>query len=551
MDAWAALIEVLILLTAALVLGTVAEQFRQHAIVGYLVAGALVGPHGLSMVEEHASLHIIAELGVAMLLFTIGLEFSFGRLMRMGRAVWIGGAAQVVLTMAVAAVVGGLFGLSAAAAVAVGAMVTMSSTACVLRMLTDRAEIDSEHGRATVGVLLIQDLAVVPLMLLVGALGGQGGVGEAVWEVSKTLVLGAGMVGVMLVMLNYVTPYLLNLRTWTKNRELPILLAVVTAMGASVGAARVGISPAMGAFIAGLLLAGSPFAVQVRSDVSSVKTLLVTLFFASIGMLGDFQWAAGHAVLVIGVVVLVVGGKTAVTWGVLRMTGLSRGMALAGGLTLAQVGEFSFVLAGAAMAGGVIAEEEYRLLIAVTILTLMLTPYLVRLGPRAAGWVASRSPEKPDLLKQVAPMEARDRIVIVGFGPAGQRVAEALIGEYRARITVVDTNPRNIDHARSYGLAVQIGDATRQDVLEHLGLGNVKVVVIALPDATACRQIIHLCRQINANVTVVARARYHVFRWELMLAGAQVVVDEEDQVGVTLAGEAKQMLGAADAKAND
>ncbi|MFA7238288.1 MAG: cation:proton antiporter, partial [Phycisphaeraceae bacterium] len=458
MDAWAALIEVLILLTAALVLGTVAEQFRQHAIVGYLVAGAMVGPHGLNLVEEHASLHIIAELGVAMLLFTIGLEFSFGRLMRMGRAVWIGGAAQVVLTMAVAAAAGGLFGLSAAAAVAVGAMVTMSSTACVLRMLTDRAEIDSEHGRATVGVLLIQDLAVVPLMLLVSTLGGQGGVGAALWEVSKTLVLGAGMVGVMLVMLNYVTPYLLNLRTWTKNRELPILLAVVTAMGASVGAAWVGISPAMGAFIAGLLLAGSPFAVQVRSDVSSVKTLLVTLFFASIGMLGDFQWAADHAVLVIGVVLLVVGGKTAVTWGVLRMTGLSRGMALAGGLGLAQVGEFSFVLAGAAMAGGVIAGEEYRLLIAVTILTLMVTPYLVRLGPRAARWVAggTRGDARrlaPPRLEAEGAMQA-DRIVIVGFGPAGQRVAEALIGEYRSRITVVDTNPRNVDHARSYGLAV-------------------------------------------------------------------------------------------------
>ncbi|MFA7238441.1 MAG: NAD(P)-binding protein, partial [Phycisphaeraceae bacterium] len=215
------------------------------------------------------------------------------------------------------------------------------------------------------------------------------------------------------------------------------------------------------------------------------------------------------------------------------------------------------VLAGAAMAGGVIAGEEYRLLIAVTILTLMVTPYLVRLGPRAARWVASRSRTGGGAGGGDAPARSAgddtqaDRIVIVGFGPAGQRVAEALIGEYRSRITVVDTNPRNVDHARSYGLAVQIGDATRQDVLEHLGLGNVKVVVIALPDAGACRQIIHLCRQINANVTVVARARYHVFRWELMLAGAQVVVDEEDQVGVTLAGEAKQMLGAANGKAND
>ncbi len=549
MEAWHTLTEIVILLVAALVFGLIAERLRQHAIVGYLVAGALVGPNALQLVQEPEDVWQIAELGVALLLFSIGLEFSLPRLRRMGRVALLGGTLQVVLTTLIFAVGAAALGLSVSAAVAIGMMIALSSTACVLRLLADRAEIDTIHGRGAVGILLMQDIAVVPAVLMISILagGGEGGLLAAAQSVGLAVVYMAAMVVGFYLLFNVLMPRVMVLKQLVRNRELPVLLAIVMALGATAIAHALGLSPALGAFAAGLLLAGSPFATQIRSDVGPLKTVLVTLFFAAIGMLFNPGWAAGHWHWVLGAFAAVLVGKTLITGLVMRVLRMPHGMALASALCLAQIGEFSFVLADLAYGGDLISTDVFKLIVAVTMLTLLVTPYMVRAAPVAARWVErrrlrrGRQPATADVAQaDDSLMPCSDHIVIVGFGPAGQRIVTELMPHHREKLLILDINPRNLQLAESYGVAAQHGDATSPDVLEHIHLERARALAVTLPDITAVRQIIHLARQCNANLPIIARARYHVFLYELILAGAEAVVDEEDHLGERMAAEVLQ-----------
>lgn len=554
---WHVLVDVLILLTAALALGTLAEWLRQSAILGYLVAGTLVGPNMFGWVTSGHNVKLIAELGVALLLFTIGLEFSFDRLKRIGPVALIGGSLQVIVTMAVAGCVANVCGLDYRGAVAVGAMLALSSTACVLRLLTDRAAVDSMYGRHCLGILLLQDVAVIPLVLLVASLAGGGSWRDSMITLARTVALGGLLIGVFLILFKMVVPRLFNMRQWTQNRELPILLAMVMAIGSAVASHQASISPAIGAFVAGVLLGESPFAIQIRADVGSIRTVFVTLFFATVGMFGEPVWVAHHAGLVMAVVTAIVVGKTVIIIGIVRLLGVTTSLAVATGLCLAQVGEFSFVLAETAR-GQLISEDVFRLMVSATILTLFLTPFLVIAAPHLANWLTDAgSRARPlhaaprSVHKRTAPNKA-DRndganqpvhdAFIIGFGPAGQQAAQALLDNHADRMVVIELNPRNTAIAKRYGVTSQVGDATHRDVLEHANIRQARVIIVTVPDPKASRAIIHHCKYLAPNAIIIARARYHVVRWDLQLAGAIEVIDEEEQIGVNLASRAKQYL---------
>ncbi|MBN2559799.1 MAG: cation:proton antiporter [Phycisphaerae bacterium] len=568
MDLWTALLDVLILLFAALALGALCERLGQSAILGYLLAGTLLGPNAYDMMTNHRAVTAIAELGVALLLFTIGLEFSWRRLRRIGPIAIGGGTLQVLLTGAVAGGACLMLGLGGSASVAVGAMIALSSTACVLRVLVSRAEIDSVHGRNALGILLLQDISLIPLVLIVTALGGEGTTAQIAREMGRAIGGAAILVAVFYVLFKYLVPLILSIEATARNRELTILLAIVMAVGSAWAAHRVGFSPALGAFVAGMLLASSPFATQVRADVVSLRTLFVTLFFSSIGMLADPVWAVEHWATVLALVGAIVIGKAVLAGGVTYLFRASLGHAVATGVCLAQVGEFSVVLTEVARHRGLIDGDLFKLIISATIITLFLTPYLVAVAPRlarAAGRLSARGPrELPprggawhrrlggvDTAETAAPDSSRpdaemtDHIVIVGFGPAGQRVAETLMRRHKPRIVVLEQNPKTATIARTYELQTFIGDATRTETLEELRVGAAKAVAVTVPDPTTARHVIEGIRSLSPQTPIIARSRYHIHRWQLTLAGAQVVIDEEDHVGARIALEVRRVLRAA------
>jgi len=546
MEAWSGLLDILILLGAALALGTLAQGLKQNSLVGYLIAGMLVGPNVLGWVGTPEDVAFIAELGVTLLLFSIGLEFSLKRLVRLGPITYLGGTAQVVLTIIVGFAVSYAFGMDWRPAFALGMMISLSSTACVIQLLVKNVQLESIYGRNSLGILLLQDAALVPLVLAILALSGESSPAQSFLLLGRTVVLGLGMFAVFFFLFNYLVPKLLNLRSWSGNRELPILLAIVMALGSAWAAHEVGLSPSFGAFLAGLLLAESPFATQIRADISPLRTLLVTLFFAAIGMLVNPQWVFQNPVPVLSMFLLVMIAKTAIIYGIVRLLGFSSGIALATGVCLCQIGEFSFVLAKIANFAGIIDNNLFRLTVSVTVLTLLVTPYLVTVAPALASRVESLRPlfgtrrrKPPPIIQTIGtePVSILRPILIIGFGPAGQRVAEVLLPHCEKQIMVLDINPGNAQYAEGLGLRFHIGDARQADVLEHIRVRQAEAVVIALPDPDAVRHIIHLCKSLAPEVRIFVRSRYHIFKWELFMAGAETVVDEEAQVGQRLAEE--------------
>jgi CPA2 family monovalent cation:H+ antiporter-2 len=420
MGLWAALLDLLILLAAAIALGGLCERFKQSPLFGYLLAGTLLGPNALNLLPSHEAVAAIAELGVALLLFTIGLEFSWRRLRSIGPVALGGGTLQVVLTGLITVGICLSLGLDSRTSVVFGAAMALSSTAAVLRLLETRAEIDSLHGRYAVGILLLQDIAVVPLVLVVAFLGTEGSIAAVGWGIARTLGFAAILVGTLHLLLSYVLPALLGARVAERYADFPILLAVVTAVGATWLSHELGLSPALGAFVAGMLLAESPFATRIRADIIPFRTLFVTLFFCSIGMLANPGWVADHWVLLAVVTVGIVLGKSAVTTGVVRMFGKPIGPSLATGIVLAQVGEFSLVIAVLARQGSLIEIAQFDLIVAAMMATLFLTPVLMMLGPRLAritgGAVVPGGGVRESDTGNAEAASLSDHIVIVGFG---------------------------------------------------------------------------------------------------------------------------------------
>ncbi len=546
MDLWAGLFDILILLGTALVFGVVCERLRQSPILGYLAAGTLLGPNALEAISSAKEVSSLAELGVALLLFTIGLEFSWSRLKSLGGAALGGGAAQVGITLGVAAGIAAIFGLGWQTSVALGAIVALSSTACVLRVLISRAELESVHGRHALGILLMQDIALVPLVLLVTAIGGSGSLGQMGLDIFKTLAWAGVLIFVMYILFNRVMPRVMDLPSLQRNRDFPILLTSVTGLGSAWGAHQFGLSPALGAFVAGMLLAESPFATQIRADIASLRTLLVTLFFSAIGMLGDPVWFVQNLPLVLAAVATIIVGKAILIWIILHRFGLSHTNALATGICLGQAGEFSFVLAEVGR-GTVISEGLFALVISATITTLFLSPYLVALAPRISLACVNTLSKMglitaPTSQAEKAQEAHEDHYIIIGFGPAGEAVAQKVQGLSKC-VAVIDLNPNSKSRANQLGFIGHIGDAMHADVLEHAGISTAKAVVVTIPDPAAARSIVALIRSIAPEVHIIARARYHRFLAELQQGGAHEVVDEERLVGMRLAAQLRRRMG--------
>ena len=544
MDVWKVLLDIVLLLAGALLLGAVCSRFGQSPLVGYLLAGMLLGgPGSVQLVKEGREIDAVAELGVSLLLFSLGLEFSWARLMELGQRRLISGAVQVAATAVIGALLAVIVGVGVKEAIAVGMMIALSSTACVVRVLLDERELDSVHGRSSLAILLVQDVAVVPLALLMTLLAEGGAPGEVVLRLGRIILLAGALVAGLYLLLNTLAVRALRTLTLEQNRELTVLLAVVTGLGAAWAAHAAGLSPALGAFLAGMFLGGSPFATQIRADVASLRVVLLTLFFGAAGMVADPGWMFLHAHWVLLATAALIALKSGVIWVILRRAGQSHVNALATGLCLAQIGEFAFVLGSIGRSAGVVSPGVYQLVVSTTITTLILTAYQAPAAPAMARWFIQRLRwQTDDAFVEQAPAHALPpAIVIIGFGPAGRHVADAL-RDCGLPVVVIDLNPQAKTDAEACGFHGRIGDATQLEVLEHAQLASARLVVITIPARSAALTALAHVRNLAPAAHVIVRSRYDLHLADFQQAGAHQVVGDEQEVGHGLAALVREKL---------
>lgn len=522
--------QLVMLLGAAFVLGALAQRLRQSPIIGYLLAGTIVGP----LLFNPDAINQTAELGVSLLLFSIGLEFSFSRLRSMGRMAFGAGTVQVIGTLLLVALILAAW-LGHLRALAIGAIVTLSSTAVVMRVLVDRAEIDSVRGRSCLSILLLQDIAIVPLVIMVSLLAPTGGDISIALHVLKIIAAAIGLALVLYLLLYWGAPALLSAEGIFANRELSVLLAITVGIGASWAAHSLGISPALGAFVAGMLLAESQFATQIQADIGSLRIIMVTLFFASVGMLAKPLFFMTHIHWILLAAILIFLFKALIIYGTTRLFGLDHLHAAATAISLGQIGEFSFVLAASANQGALFSSSTFDLIISTVIILMFAAPYMVTYAfPIAERLRRASSGADPARVPSEQPL--RNRALVIGFGPAGRQVVEHL-KDHQVEPIIIDVNPRNQAEAKRMGLKHHLGDASNEEVLAHAGLPEVCLAVITIPDTQTSIRVVSTLRRLRPLLPIAVRCRYNRHFKALERAGAQIVVDEETQIGHMLAHE--------------
>lgn len=534
--------ELMVVLAVSLVVVYAFQLVRLPTIVGFLLSGMLVGPGGLGLAHKKESIEILAEIGVALLLFTVGLEFSLRDLLRMRLMVFGGGAGQLLLTIAAAALLLAVpAALAPGPAVFMGALLALSSTAIVLRILGERAESGTLHGRSMLAILIFQDLAVVPLILLVPMLSGELRGWQAVaWPLGKAVLVVVGM----LLVATWAVPWLLRRIVRVRSRELFTLATLAIALGAAYLTSLAELSLALGAFMAGMVVSESEYAHQMLSEIAPMRDAFNTLFFVSIGMLMTPAVVVQEPLLVVGLVLGSILLKAGVAALVALACGLGLRVALLVGLGLAQVGEFSFVLAQEGLRHQLLGEREHKLFLVVSVLTMVLTPALIPLG----HWLAERLVKLaarqggPRLPGFALPAEGhgpklplRDHVVVVGYGINGRNVTRVLT-ELSVPFAVIELNVQTVERERQRGVPIVYGDATRRLVLEHVHVEQARAVVVSAGDAAACRQVVSVVRALAPQAALLVRAHLMAEVEPLYALGATEVVAEELETSLELAG---------------
>jgi CPA2 family monovalent cation:H+ antiporter-2 len=542
MDTWNALARLVALLGVAAGLGVVLRRLGQNAVVGYLLAGVLLGPTGIGLIGRAQELREMSELGVALLMFAIGLEFSLARLRQIGKVAIFGGLAQISLTLLAAAAILRFAGIGVNESFVLAAAIAMSSTAVVMRVLMDNAELDSRHGRTAVGILLTQDVAVVPLLLASDALAENLSGPESLSRFALKIAGITVASGLVWAAMRYVAPTLFAQALLARVRELPVIVAACACLGAAAAAHAAGLSPAIGAFAAGVVLAESPFALQMRADLTPLSAVFVAAFFASVGTMVNLTSArqTGYAVLAAAAVLVL---KTVIAAAVVWAFQRSLRVAVATGMALSQVGEFTFVLADNANRDGLVNTADLEFLVAVSLLTLVATPYVIGAAPKLTAALRRRIPARHRAgLESKQEAHHWDRVIVVGYGPAGQQVVSAL---QKARIDflILEFNPNTVS-AFSATLPIELGDATQPEILSHIGIGQCRAMVITIPDPAASRVIIERATRMAPETPVIVRARYQQYAPMLKQAGADATVNEEEIVGTEMARQVLQHLSA-------
>lgn len=523
--------ELILLLAVSLPITYAFHRMKLPALVGFLITGIILGPHGAALVTDTTVVERLAEIGVVLLLFTVGLEFSLEDIVRSGRQFFLGGGLQVVLT--VLAVMGAalLLDYPVSQAIFFGFLASLSSTAIVLKMYADRSELDTAHGRLATGILLFQDIAVVPMMLLLPILGQASSAGE-VTVLSVVTTLGKATFGLAIIFLaaRRIVPFLLHQVIRLRNREIFFLLVVLLCLGTAWVTYSLGLSLALGAFLSGIIISESEYSHHIVQNVMPFRDYFASIFFISIGMLLETAFFAEHWPMLIGLTTVLAIAKTGVVFVTARALRYPVRSAILAGLGLAQVGEFSFLMAQQGEAHGLIQGAVFQTFIDTSILTMIATPFIIQISPWFAsrmGWLEKVSPDQP------AVCNLTGHTVIAGYGLNGKNLARTLKATHIPYV-VLEVNADTIRKARDEGESIIYGDITREDVLLRAGTDCAKVVVFAISDLAATRMAVRMVRKINPGVFILVRTRYAAEVDELLKIGADQVIPEEFETSVEI-----------------
>ncbi len=535
--------DILIVFSIALIVGLVFNRLKVPPLVAFILTGIIVGPYGFSLIRSEAQVEALAEVGIILLLFTIGLEFSFKDLWKIRLIAIVGGILQVGLSFAFFCGLALLFGYTLGLAILMGFLFSLSSTAIVLKILHERGEIDSPHGSIALGILIFQDLAAIPMIMAIPFLASTSLFAiepllsgkDLVWLIFQDIAI----VITLIVSAKWIIPRLLYEIARTKNQEMFLLFVILICFGVAWLVSITGISLAIGALLAGIIISGSEYSHQAVSIVLPFRDIFTSFFFISVGMLLNIHYVAGNLWLVLFFILLVLGAKAVLATAAPLALGYPLRTAALTGLALAQVGEFSFIIAQSGVAAGILPVNIYQMFLAIALVTMAATPFVLSLGHPFTSRLC-RVPALAVIAQGTCGIddgkphpERKDHLVIIGYGVTGRNLARAARHSQIPR-TIIELNPDLVTEARLEGEPVIFGDATSEGVLGHAGIRTARIAVIAINDPVATRKITAQVRRLNEGITIMVRTRYVNEMEALYLAGADEVIAEEFETSVEI-----------------
>lgn len=543
------LFETIAFLLTVVIIVPVFKRLKISPILGYLGVGAMIGPYSLGLIHDANAVQHFAELGVIILLFTIGLELSFARLRSYASLIFGLGAAQVVIS---AVAIGGLalaWGNDLNASIIIGLCLALSSTAMVMQILQERNETGANHGRASFAILLFQDLAVVPVLILITILGDTGSETSNVWLVVGTALLkAAATVGLIIIVGRYLLRFVFRKVARLHNVDVFTALMLLVVLATSVVTGLAGLSMALGAFLAGLLLAETEFRHQIESEIEPFKGLFLGLFFMGVGMNLDFAIAFERGVWVIFSVLGLIAIKATIAALLGRLFGLRWQDALWAGLMVAEAGEFAFVVIGqATLSYQLISPQVGQFMVVVAGLSMVFTPFLAMLGKAIAGRINASAGVTPSEVE--ANTQQHDHVIIAGFGRVGQAVAQTLARE-SIEFIALDTDADAVRQFQSSGTQVYVGDASKLDILNRAGANRARTLLITMDNGHAAERTVHVARSHYPELNIVVRSKDEKHTEELIKAGANRVVPETLEASLQLSAHTLHAAGLSREEAN-
>ncbi len=542
--------DTIILLAISVVTVALFRRIKLPAILAYLAVGISLGPHAANLVESSETLHFLAEVGIAFLLFSLGLEFSLNKLIANRRSVVGLGSAQVTFTLLIAGLSAWLLGASRESAFVIGCVIALSSTAIVIKQLGEQLEIDSRHGNASISILLFQDIAVVPMLVIISTLAGNHQSSFLV-ELSYSFAMGLGVTVIMLAIGRWLLRPLFHEVASARSAELFTLTVLLVALLSAWVTELAGLSMALGAFLAGMMLSETEFKHQIENDIRPFRDIFLGLFFITVGMMLDlnslihiFHWA-----LLLAVTIIL--GKSLLIMILSKyIIGSSNGVALRTGVVLGQCGEFGFAIMALAVSFNILPETESQILLTSIILTMIATPFLVKynglIAKKFAGsYIQNRESIKAAISTDTSNMDKH--VIICGFGRIGQNIAKILDSE-DFKYFALDFNVDLLTNAAKAGYKVSFGDSTHQDILHAAGIERAAILVICHDNVGSAEKTLRQARHLNPDIPVLVRTKDDTYYEQLTAAGATEVIPETLESSLIMASHVLSILGTPMAK---